>query len=101
LILEYIKSLPNQFDTILEDNARNLSGGQRQRLAIARAILRNTDIILFDEITSALDSENEAIISNLLLTLSKTKTVICITHKDSIKSIATHNIYIKNGTCTQ
>ena len=80
---EYIMSLPKQYDTILSDGALNFSGGQQQRLAIARALLKNSKILLFDEITSALDEKTSYEIFQTLIKLKKTHTILMISHKPS------------------
>lgn len=96
-ILDVVNQLSDKMDTVLGENASILSGGQKQRLAIARAILRNTDIILFDEVTSALDFYNERIVTNVITELSNNHTVVCVTHKKSIKEKATEQVIIENG----
>ncbi|WP_287457228.1 ABC transporter ATP-binding protein [Thomasclavelia sp.] len=80
---EYIMSLPKQYDTILSDGALNFSGGQQQRLAIARALLKNSKILLFDEITSSLDEKTSYEIFQTLIKLKKTHTILMISHKPS------------------
>lgn len=80
---EYIMSLPKQYDTILSDGALNFSGEQQQRLAIARALLKNSKILLFDEITSALDEKTSYEIFQTLIKLKKTHTILMISHKPS------------------
>lgn len=80
---EYIMSLPKQYDTILSDGALNFSRGQQQRLAIARALLKNSKILLFDEITSALDEKTSYEIFQTLIKLKKTHTILMISHKPS------------------
>lgn len=80
---EYIMSLPKQYDTILSDGVLNFSGGQQQRLAIARALLKNSKILLFDEITSALDEKTSYEIFQTLIKLKKTHTILMISHKPS------------------
>ena len=83
---EFIESLPNKYDEIIEENTTNLSVGQKQRIAIARAILKNTPIILFDEVTSALDRNSKREVEKTINNLSKEKTVVVISHAlDSIK----------------
>ncbi|MTK08233.1 MAG: ABC transporter ATP-binding protein [Hungatella sp.] len=77
----FIKSLPEGYDTILEENGVNLSGGQRQRFAIARALLRNSEVIIFDEPTSALDPKSEKEIMELIERTLSSKTIISVAHK--------------------
>lgn len=95
---EFIDSLPNGLNTLLKDNGINLSGGQKQKIAIARCLIKKSEIIIFDECTSALDLESEKIINDLMFNLKGNITVINITHKiDSIKN-SDLVYYIKNGT---
>jgi len=80
-ILEFIESLPDKFDAVLNESAENVSGGQKQRIALARAFYRNSPIILFDEATSALDPATESAILQSFDTLSKDRTVIMVAHR--------------------
>lgn len=80
-LASFIESLPEGYDTILEENGVNLSGGQRQRFAIARALLRNSEVIIFDEPTSALDPKSEKEITELIDRTLKSKTIISVAHK--------------------
>ncbi|MDR2763926.1 MAG: ABC transporter ATP-binding protein/permease [Tannerella sp.] len=82
-IAPHIESLPEKFDTRIGDRGAGLSGGQQQRIAIARAILKNADIIILDEATAALDSDSEKSILEALCTLYADKTVIIISHRMS------------------
>jgi len=80
-IWEFIQTLPDKFDSLLNESAENVSGGQKQRIALARAFYRNSPIILFDEATSALDPSTEAAILNSFDALSKDKTVVMVSHR--------------------
>lgn len=78
---DYIMSLPNKYDTMIGEGGINLSGGQKQRLAIARALLKQSKIILFDEATSALDNENQSKIKQAIDNLVKDHTIIIVAHR--------------------
>ncbi len=78
---EYIMSLPDKYNTLIGEGGVNLSGGQKQRLAIARALLKESKIILFDEATSALDNENQAKIKGAINNLVKNHTIIIVAHR--------------------
>ena len=95
---EFIKELPNGYETILGENGITLSGGQRQRLAIARAFLRNSPILLIDEATSALDNHTEHIVQQSIQKLSINKTVFIIAHRLSTIQNADKICYLDNGT---
>ena len=94
---DWIESLPQGYDTVLGDRGSRLSGGQRQRIALARAFLRDPDIIILDEATSALDTLTERTIQKQLLTLSRRKTMIVIAHRLSTVRRADTIVLIENG----
>ena len=98
---EFIEALPNGYNTVLDEGGSSLSGGEKQRISIARAILKDSPIIIMDEATAALDAENEHEILAAIEALTKNKTVIMIAHR--IKSIrnADHIIAIKDGRVIQ
>ena len=80
-IADFVREQPEGLDIPIAPDAANLSGGQRQRLAIARALLRNTPIYVFDEATSSVDAESEAVILDTIRELAQSATVIMITHR--------------------
>lgn len=80
-IADFVREQPEGLDMPIAPDAANLSGGQRQRLAIARALLRNTPIYVFDEATSSVDAESEAVILDTIRELAQSATVIMITHR--------------------
>jgi len=109
---EFIESLPQSYQTLIGENGIRLSGGQKQRISIARAVLKNSPIILLDEATSSLDSDSEEKVQNAIMNLTKNKTTLVIAHRLStiikankiivlnqgkIADIGTHSDLLKNS----
>lgn len=95
-IHSFIMTTENKYDTLIGENGITLSGGQKQRLAIARALLNNSKIIMFDESTSSLDNENQAKIQSAIENLSKDHTIIVVAHRLSTIINADKIIYMDN-----
>ena len=95
---EFIEKLPQKFETIIGENGIRLSGGQKQRISIARAVLKNTPIILLDEATSSLDAESEEKVQNAVMKLTKNKTTLVIAHRLSTIIRADKIIVMNQGT---
>lgn len=96
-IHEYIMSLPKGYNTVLTENATNFSGGQRQLLAIARTLLSKSEILIFDEVTSSLDTLLVEKIKDIFENLKLDHTIIIITHKKDVMKIADKIIVLNKG----
>ncbi|WP_271405086.1 ABC transporter ATP-binding protein [Tenacibaculum soleae] len=94
---EFIKDLPNQYDTNIGDGGNSLSGGQQQRLSIARAVLKNPPIMVLDEATSALDTESEQLVQQALEKMMKNRTSLVIAHRLSTIQKADLIVVMKKG----
>ncbi|RDU56353.1 ABC transporter permease [Helicobacter sp. MIT 00-7814] len=94
---DFVKQMPQGIHTMLDEFGTNLSGGQRQRIAIARALYRNPDILILDEVTSALDSQTEDLIKQSINLTRKGKIIILIAHRPSTIELANNVIEINQG----
>jgi subfamily B ATP-binding cassette protein MsbA len=94
---DFIQRMPEGFETVVGDRGMKLSGGERQRISIARAFLRNSNLLILDEATSNLDQESEKIVQATLETLMKGKTTLVIAHRLSTIRNADHIIVLREG----
>ena len=98
---DFIADFPDGYQTMVGPNGFRLSGGQRQRIALARAILRNAEILVLDEATSQIDVESERLIHESLAQYVKDRTVIMITHRASTLALADSIVQVEHGTVTK
>ncbi|MEW5889169.1 MAG: lipid A export permease/ATP-binding protein MsbA [Pseudomonadota bacterium] len=99
--LDFIRALPQGFDTLIGENGARLSGGQRQRIAIARAILKNAPVLILDEATSALDNESERQVQAALEELMHGRTTIVIAHRLSTVEQADRIVVLQQGSIAE
>jgi ATP-binding cassette subfamily B protein/subfamily B ATP-binding cassette protein MsbA len=97
---DFIMSFPEGYETQVGPNGHRLSGGQRQRIALARAILRDPEILILDEATSQIDVESERLIQESLAAFTRGRTLIMITHRPSTLSLAEVVLHVDHGTFT-
>ncbi len=98
---KFIESLPKGYDTIIDENSHNISGGQKRLLSLARTLLKESKILIFDEATSSLDRDKIQSVINLLKELRNNHTIIVITHKKELMNIADETIVIDKGKILQ
>ncbi len=94
---KFIKSLPNGYDTVIDENSHNISGGQKRLLSLARTLLKESKVLIFDEATSSLDKDKIQNVIALLKSLRTNHTIIVITHKEEIVNVADEIIDIDKG----
>lgn len=94
---DFIETLPHKYDTIIGEGGMCLSGGQKQRIGIARALLKDTKIILLDEITSALDNESSSAIKKVIKNIQKEHTIIIVTHELSLLDDSVRILVLDDG----
>ena len=100
-IWELVQSLPNKFDTLVGERGHRLSGGEKQRLAIARLLLKSPSVVILDEATAHLDSENEALVQKALKSALKDRTSIVIAHRLSTIRDADQIIVLEHGVIAE
>jgi subfamily B ATP-binding cassette protein MsbA len=93
----FIRELPKGYDTVVGERGTQISGGQRQRIALARALIRDPDILLLDEATNALDSITEQAFQETLKHFAKTRTIIVVAHRLSTVGKADHVLVLDGG----
>ena len=94
---EFIREMPDGYQTVLGENGSTLSGGERQRISIARALLKNAPVILLDEATASLDPENEVFVQKAIAKLIEGKTVIMIAHRLRTVADADQILVLEDG----
>ena len=98
---DFIMQLEKGYDTVIGERGSKLSGGQKQRMSIARALLKNPEILILDEATSALDSESEKLVQDAILNLTKNRTTLVIAHRLSTIQNADLILVLKEGKIIQ
>lgn len=96
-IHDFIMNLPKGYNTVLRDDANSISGGQKQLISLARTLLSKSEILLLDEITSALDPKMMEHVMKLIVDLKRDHTILMITHKPEMMALADHIIVLNQG----
>ncbi|MDR7100877.1 ABC transporter ATP-binding protein [Croceicoccus sp. BE223] len=94
---QFVFALPEGLDTMVGDAGCRLSGGERQRIALARALLRDPDLLILDEATSALDPASEAAIAQALSAMQGTRTILIVAHRGMLTDLADHVVHLRDG----
>jgi ABC-type multidrug transport system fused ATPase/permease subunit len=98
---EFVLGLPRGYETVVGDGGRPLSAGERRRIALARAFLRPTPLLVLDEPTADLDPESEAIVAAALERLRGERTILLITHRDELAQVADRVAVLSGGRCVE
>lgn len=95
--LDFVEKMPHGIESVLDEFGTNLSGGQRQRIAIARALYKDAQVLIFDEATSALDNHTEESVKQSILELKQNRLIILISHNPSTLKLATKHVKLEHG----
>ncbi|GAB0028839.1 hypothetical protein VN1349_02000 [Helicobacter pylori] len=95
--LDFVEKMPHGIESVLDEFGANLSGGQRQRIAIARALYKDAQVLIFDEATSALDNNTEESVKQSILELKQNRLIILISHNPSTLKLATKHVKLEHG----
>ena len=98
---DFISEFAEGYQTMMGPNGQRLSGGQRQRIALARALLRRSEILILDEATNQIDVDSELLIHESLLNYAQDRTLIMVTHRQSTLDLATRIVQVDRGTITE
>ena len=98
---DFIEKLPKGYDTLIDEKSNNLSGGQKRLIALARTLLKDTKILILDEVEASLDDETVKRIKKILPKLKENHTILIISHKKEIQKLADKIIRLNKGTVKQ
>lgn len=94
---DFVRRLPDGYDTLVGAHGRELSGGERQRISLARTLLKDSPIVLLDEATASVDAETEAMIHHALRSMAGRRTLLLVTHKPQLVAAADHVVFLWDG----